>query len=214
MTPATGSTPHGRESFNSVADEALIIRYRDQRDVSAFEELIHRYEKPLFNYLLRYLGDAALAEDVFQATFLRLHEKCGLYTPGRRLRPWLYSIATHQAIDALRKERRHAVISLDEKHSGAGADATALLEMLRSRTSSPLQQLEERERAEWTRRAVDALPHDVRVAILLIYFHGFKYHEAAESLGLPLGTLKSRVHKGLILLNQAWRADHRQEEAK
>lgn len=212
MTTVTGSTPLSRQRFAAFSDETLLLRYREHRDVEAFEELVHRYEKPLFNYLLRYLGEATLAEDVFQATFWRLHEKCGLYTEGRRFRPWLYSIATHQAIDMLRKERRHAAISLDAEHSDAGAEAGTLLELLHARTSSPLQQLEERERAAWTRRAVAELPHEVRVAILLIYFHGFKYREAAESLNLPLGTLKSRVHKGLILLNQAWRAYHRQSE--
>src|SRR4029453_1322817 len=84
------------------SDEELLAGYRIGY-TAAFTELVHRYERELYNYLRRYLGDATLAEDVFQNTFLQLHVKLDLYDKGRLVRPWLYTIATHQAIDALRK---------------------------------------------------------------------------------------------------------------
>src|SRR2546423_1852809 len=80
----------------------------------AFGFLVRRYERELYGYLRRYLQDATLAEDVFQNTFLQVYIKSGQYEAGRPVRPWLYTIATHQAIDALRRNGRHQAVSLDE----------------------------------------------------------------------------------------------------
>ncbi len=191
-----------------LSDEELLDRYRDAGDVDAFERLVHRYERPIFSYLARYLRNPTLAQEVFQQTFLRVHEKCDLFSRGKRLRPWLYSIATHQAIDALRKEKRHRALSLDEEHGVGDADPSKLMSLLASRLPTPPEELERRERADWTRRAVDQLSDNLQVVILLIFFHGFKYQEAAEALDIPLGTVKSRVHKALLTLNEAWWKDH------
>jgi RNA polymerase sigma-70 factor (ECF subfamily) len=189
-------------------DEELLLRYRDVADVEAFETLVHRYERPIYLYLLRYLRSPALAEEVFQATFLRVHEKCHLFTADRPARPWLYSLATHLAIDALRKEGRHHVASLDRPYEDEEGGVGALVDLLRSPIPSPLERLEANERAQWAQQAVDELPDHQRVAILLVFFQGLKYHEVAEILQLPLGTVKSRVHKALVALNAAWRRDH------
>jgi RNA polymerase sigma-70 factor (ECF subfamily) len=192
----------------AASDEELLVRYRDCGDVAAFEVLVHRYEKPLYNYLRRYLRNGSLAEDVFQMTFLRVHEKCRLFANDRRFRPWLYSIATHQAIDTLKKEALRRAVSLDEQHSVNDNDLGTLLNMLKSPVASPLEQAEEHERAAWTRRAVDALPDHQRVVLLMIFFQGLKYREVAEILQLPVGTIKSRVYKALLALNTAWRRQH------
>lgn len=196
------------ETLANASDEVLLARYRNAGDISAFERLVHRYERPLFSYLSRYLRSAALAEEVFQATLLRIHEKCSLFSAGRRFRPWLYSVATHQAIDALRKEKRHRAVSLNEEYGLSGAEPTRLLELLESRNPTPPERFEQRERAEWTRQAIDELEDDLRVTILLIFLQGFKYEEAAEALGIPVGTIKSRVHRALLRLNEAWWNDH------
>lgn len=191
-------------SLATQSDEALLLRYRDQGDVAAFEALVHRYERPLYNYLVRYLRNPSLAEEVFQGTFLRLHEKCHQFTPDRQVRPWLYSIATHLAIDALRKEGQQPTTSLDQQVADAESDIGALLDVLGTRPPTPLEQLEAQEQAQWARRAVDALPEPLRQVILLAYFQGLKFREVAEILELPLGTVKSRLHKALALLHEAW----------
>jgi len=198
-------------SPDNISDEELLVRFRDKADVDSFEQLVHRYEKPIYTYLARYLRNAALAEDVFQATFLRVFEKSHLFTDGRRVRPWLYSIATHQAIDVLRKEGRHPSLSLDEEHTLNHDDVGTLLKLVKSREPSGFEKLEEHERATWTRAAVDELPDHLRVFILLIYFQGLSYREAAEAFDMPIGTVKTRVHKALIKLNVAWRRDHPDE---
>lgn len=192
----------------AATDEDLLLRYRDVGDPEAFEELVHRYERPLYHYLVRYLHNAALAEEVFQATFLRVHRKCRLFAEGSRVRPWLYRIATNLAIDAMRREGRQQAVSLDEDRATGEVEASKLLSLLESATLSPVEQMEVQERAEWTRHAVDALPDHLRVVLLLVYFEGLKYQEAADVLHVPLGTVKSRLHKALLMLNQAWRRSH------
>ena len=94
-------------------DEDLLLTYANQCDRRAFEELVRRYERELYTYLRNYLGDAGLAEDAFQGTFLQVHRKCRQYDAARAVRPWLYAIATNQAIDLLRSNRRHKAISLN-----------------------------------------------------------------------------------------------------
>ena len=73
--------------FAEWSDEDLMLAYRADGDRRAFETLVHRYERELFNYLRRYLGDAEMAEDVFQQTFLQVHLKCTQFEPGRKVRP-------------------------------------------------------------------------------------------------------------------------------
>src|SRR5215510_3496348 len=112
------------------SDEELLLEHRLRRTREAFEELVHRYERELYSYLRRYLSDATLAEDVFQATFLQLHLKADQFEEGRKVRPWLYTIATNQAIDAQRRNRRHKMVSLDRRSRADAArdDVGSLVE--------------------------------------------------------------------------------------
>src|SRR5262249_62113741 len=104
----------------------------------AFSELVHRYERELYSYLRRYLGDATMAEDAFQATFLQVHLKCDQFEEGRKFRPWLYTIATNQAIDAQRRNKRHRSISLDRNtKSETTGDVGTLMDLFVSREPPP-----------------------------------------------------------------------------
>jgi RNA polymerase sigma-70 factor (ECF subfamily) len=114
-----GSPPAGSgAAIDGDSDEELLVRCRSGSDPAAFESLVRRYETELFSYLRRYLGNAEMAEDVFQATFLQVHLKREQFEEGRRFRPWLYTIATNQAIDAQRRTRRHKMASLDSRTGG------------------------------------------------------------------------------------------------
>ena len=108
-----GSMASKNQATVDLTDEQLILQYRAAGDRSLFEELVRRYESELYNYLRRYLNDAEMAEDVFQASFLQVHLKCNQFESGRKFRPWLYTVATNQAIDAQRKNKRHRNVSLD-----------------------------------------------------------------------------------------------------
>lgn len=186
------------------SDEQLLLRYRDLHERRSFEELVHRYEKELYSYLRRYLGDATLAEDVFQATFLQVHLKCEQFEADKKFRPWLYTVATNQAIDAQRRNRRHRMISLDRQQNGDDQDVGSLVDLLVSKSAGPSSNLEAVERQEWIRKAVADLPETFRSAVALIFYQGLKYREAAEVLGIPVGTVKSRLHSAVLRLNEAW----------
>src|SRR5262245_14465752 len=108
---------------SSATDEELLRGYRRRGDRAAFAELVRRYETELYTYLQRYLGDGTLAEDAFQATFLQVHLKCQQYDESRKVRPWLFAIATNQAIDAQRRNKRHRLVSLDQRNRQGGEEA-------------------------------------------------------------------------------------------
>jgi len=185
-------------------DEELLLEYRGEGDSRAFEELVRRYERELYNYLCHYLGDAEMAEDAFQATFLQVHLKCDQFEAGRKVRPWLYAVATNQAIDAQRRNRRHRMVSLDRRNAGGGMeDAGAMVDLLDSEGCEPCEELASAEQCGHVRGEVDRLPEPLRQVLLLVYYQGLKYREAADVLDIPVGTVKSRLHAAINKLNEA-----------
>ncbi len=191
--------------LTSCSDEDLLLRFRSGES-EAFGVLLRRYERELYGYLHRYLGNRALAEDVFQNTFLQLYLKSGQYEQGRPVRPWLYTIATHQAIDALRRNGRHQAVSLEmvrDEKAGQG-DVNGLVQMLESRDIGPFDQLSEQEQRARIRASVEQLPEPYRQVLLLAYYQGLKYREIAEVLDIPVGTVKSRLHAALLKLQGLW----------
>ena len=192
------------DPLTTCSDEELLQRFR-RGQTEAFGLLVRRYERELYGYLRRYLQDASLAEDVFQNTFLQVYIKSGQYEAGRPVRPWLYTIATHQAIDAMRRNSRHQAVSLDETRVEAGeGDLASLMEMLESRAANPLDAASAQERKEQIRGSVDRLPDFLRQVLLLAYYQGLKYREIADILNIPVGTVKSRLHAALVKLQEVW----------
>jgi RNA polymerase sigma-70 factor (ECF subfamily) len=194
-TTTCGAVPAPAQS--GPTDEVLFLRFTGTRDPAAFDALVHRYEHELYGYLCRYLHDRDLAADVFQATFLQVHRKADLFEAGRPFRPWLYAVATHQAIDARRRTRRHRMASLDApdplrdgRHSEPAArpEATGDERMANAESCARL------------RAAVESLPQLQREALALVYFKGVKHREAALILHVPLGTVKSRLHAAVAKL--------------
>src|SRR5207253_1707886 len=148
--------------LTTCSDEDLLLRFC-QGQTEAFGVLVRRYERELYGYLRRYVGDGSLAEDVFQNTFLQLYLKIGQYEKGRPVRPWLYTIATHQAIDALRRNGRHQAVSLEQRREeSTETDVHSLLETLESRGPGPFDLASGQERNERIRASVDLLPDFLR----------------------------------------------------
>ena len=191
------------------SDEELFQNFCDSQSTSAYEALVARYERELFSYLRRYVGNAEMAEDVFQATFLQVYVKRDRFEAGRRFRPWLYTIATNQAIDAQRRNRRHRMVSLDQR--AGNDDEGDLMSVVSSTGPTAVENLEDEEAREWVRGAVDGLPETLRAALILVYHQGLKYREAADVLGIPVGTVKSRLHAALAKLNSAWTTSDQSE---
>ena len=123
---------------DTVTDEQLLLEYRKNGDRELYAQLVYRYERELFSYLRRYLGNAEMAEDVFQAAFLSVHLKCDSFQEGRRFRPWLYTIATNAAIDARRRNKRHRTVSLDTPREQDNEDVGRLVNLLESSDPDPV----------------------------------------------------------------------------
>ncbi len=190
-------------------DEMLLLEDRETTDRELFSELVRRYERELYSYLCRYLGDTGMGEDVFQATFLQVHLKCDQFEQGRRFRPWLYAIATNQAIDAQRRNKRHQMVSLDRVSSSADGDEVGkLADLLISDNVNPLDYASQIEWREWVGEALDELSDQMRSVVHLVYYQGMKYREAAEVLSVPVGTVKSRLHAAIAKLNEFWSVSH------
>ena len=102
-------------------------------------------------------------------------------------------------------------VGVSDANVSDGADVGGLLEAIAAQTDTPPALAESHERADWVQQAVRALPDHQRMAVILVFFEGLKYGDAAEILRLPEGTFKSRVHKALLALRKSWRRDHRSE---
>lgn len=195
-------------SETQLSDEALLAAYRQTGDSRLFTELVQRYEQDLYNYLRRYLNDAELADDVFQLSFLMVHMKCDQFEPGRRFRPWLFAIATNAAIDAQRREKRHRALSLDRVQRGDHAEEPRLTNLLTSKVPDPFVEASRMESGEWVQLAMDGLSSQMKDVVHLVYFQGLKYREAAETLNVPVGTVKSRLHTAVQKLYEYWTSTH------
>jgi RNA polymerase sigma-70 factor (ECF subfamily) len=200
----TPQTQHDALHASSLTDEELLQTYQQTGDEKLFAELVHRYEHDLFGYLRRYLGDAEMAEDAFQATFLQIHLKCDQYEPGRRVRPYLYAVATNQAIDAQRRNRRHRMVSLDRGAVMDGEEVGKLADLLVSAEPNPAARVTTEDCKGWLNQALRTLPDALQWTLQLVFFQGMKYREAAEILEVPVGTVKSRVNAAVAKLTELW----------
>ena len=188
-----------------VTDEQLLLEYRETGNRELYAQLVYRYERELFSYLRRYLGNAEMAEDVFQAAFLQVHLKCEQFDASRRFRPWLYTIATNAAIDARRRNKRHTKISLDTPREQDHEDVGRLVNLLESGDLGPTDSVVREEANRLVRKTLDQLPESMHAVIQLVYYRGMKYREAAEVLNIPVGTVKSRLHSAIAKLTDVWK---------
>lgn len=177
--------------MKQVTDEQLIGLARDG-DKQAFGQLMQRYEKELFNFLVKFMGQRTLAEDAFQETFLQVHISASSFDTQRRFRPWLYTIAANKARDLLRSKARRPAMQLTTSDD-QGGEVDLWHNLLRDETT-PQDILEQKQQKELVREMVAKLPEHLREILVLAYFNQLPYKEIAQVLGIPLGTVKSRLH--------------------
>lgn len=200
------------DDYSRPSDEALLSRYRDGRRPEDFAEIVQRFSGDLSRRLARYIHDTALAEDALQDTFLQVHAKCGLYRDGWPARRWLHTVAINRAIDTLRRAKRLPATRLDQpRGADEQGESRPLLELLAGKNPGPLEELEEQERQSWVHESMAHLPGLMRQALILGYVRGLSYAEIASHLGIPLGTVKSRLHRAICEL-RAMAQRHEQSE--
>jgi RNA polymerase sigma-70 factor (ECF subfamily) len=171
-------------------------------DPGAFGELVRRYGDSLLGYLTRICGNHQQAEDLFQETFKRVHEKAHTLR-GSQFKSWLYTIATRVAIDGFRRRKQLRVVSLNQKLDCDGENcqelgAVAVVESC----DDPSHEAIKAEQKEQVRQALESLPARQRVTLTLAYYQGLSYREVAEVMSCSIGTVKTQMYRALRTLAQ------------
>ena len=187
-----------------ISDNELLRRHLEG-DEGVFAVLLERYRVELFNFLARFTGDATLAEDIFQETFLQLHVSAGTFDQSRRLKPWLFTIAANKARDAMRSRRRRQAVSLDAPVAGNQDERTTYADLMPANVPAPSESLMNLETRQAVHNIIRQMPEAQRLVLLLSYFHELPYKEIAETLGVPLGTVKSRLHAAVKHFARQWK---------
>ena len=169
-----------------MSDEIEWIRLAREGDQTAFGRLVVAYQKPVYNLAYRMLGNTDEAEDAAQESFLRAYTRLNTYDPQRPFRSWMLSIASHYCIDVLRR-RRINWLSLE--------DEFAQPMRLASDNPSPEVVVTQREREGYIQQLLAVLSPTDRAAVTLRYWYDCSYEEIAETLGLTVSAVKSRLHR-------------------
>ena len=185
------------------SDETLLDQYR-QGDKASFTRLVERYQRELFHFLVRFLGNRAAAEDIFQETFLQIHQSAGDFDTRRRLRPWLFTIAANKARDLIRSQARRPTSALQAPINPGDELGDKFLDLQAIIEEMPGDALQREELAQRVQQAISQMPSSLREILLLAYFEQFPYKQISESLNIPLGTVKSRLHSAVADFANRW----------
>ena len=186
--------------MSAPTDEELMARVCAD-DATAFALLVRRYESSLFNYLRRFLQDAADAEDIFQEAFLKVHTHRHKFRLDAPFKPWLYRIATNLAKDRLRYRNRRRMLSIFSAHPST--PEVSLADSIPAPGPGPDAQVEATETAERLEVAVARLPEKHRAVFLMARYEEMPYAAIAETLNIPEGTVKSRMNTAVKMLLEA-----------
>jgi RNA polymerase sigma-70 factor (ECF subfamily) len=169
----------------------------------AFGELVRRYKGAIVTYLARYVGDLKTAEDLAQETFVRVFRKIDAYDSRARFSTWLYTIASNLAKDEFKRRKRHPALSFDWQSSGTD-DTTRSIPTLEDAQESPERVALQTETSQRVQETLQRIEADDREILILREIQGLKYDEVAEILGVPLGTVKSRIARARVAFKNLW----------
>lgn len=181
------------ESIRALTDSDGDLLQRCRRgEEAAWRELVSRHTRRVFNLAYRFVGRVDEAEDLTQEIFVKVYQSLDRYrADGGAFTTWLTTVARNQAIDHYRRRREERLRRTDDPE---------MLDAVASGEEGPLRSLEREERVRLVHRGLRALPPDLREPIVLCDLQGLPYEEAASVLGIPLGTVKSRINRGRIEL--------------
>ena len=183
--------------------DADVVALAQQGQDAAFRELVRRYERPVFSLISRMVRDRELAEDLAQDTFVKVLNHIDRYRPEFKLSSWLFKIANNVAIDHLRK-RQIPTISMDGSPNAGNADAVESTRFeIGDQRESALAEMESRELGAAIEKAIATLRPEYRACIMLRHVEDRSYEEIAATLDLPLGTVKTYIHRARHELREA-----------
>jgi len=186
-------------SLFAANDEQLMWRVKLDDDASAFARLVQRWQKPIERLCFRMTGDVHRAEDLTQTAFTRVFTRRAEWEPTGKFSTFLWRVALNLCHDDLRRQRRRGEFSLDALIELNSAEAE---EGFVAGEPTPDAQVESQERSELVRRALAELPAHYREVVVLRHYEGLKFREIGDVLGIPEGTVKSRMAEALGQLNR------------
>ncbi len=188
--------------LQNLPDADLVSLAQEGRE-SAYRELVRRYERPVFSLIFRMVRDREVAEDLSQDSFIKVLNNIDRYRPEFKLSSWLFKIANNVAIDFLRK-RQLVTISIDgSPHAASAAEIEATSFDVAVRQESALEEMEAKELGSSIERAIAQLRPEYRNCIMLRHVEGRSYEEIAALLDLPLGTVKTYIHRARHQLRES-----------
>jgi RNA polymerase sigma-70 factor (ECF subfamily) len=173
-------------------DEDLVEAFQSG-DISAFDQLVSRWDRKIQGVAYRLVGNHEEARDVSQEAFLKAYRALGTFKKEARFSSWLYQIAVNATRDRLRRRRRHVDLSLDDIEERS---ETAL----RDAGPTALELIESSDLSRAVAAAVAALPDEQREVVILKEYQGLTFPEIAQTLDVPLSTVKTRLYRGLVQL--------------
>ncbi|KPJ74753.1 MAG: hypothetical protein AMS19_14970 [Gemmatimonas sp. SG8_23] len=161
----------------------------------AFRELLQRYERPVFSLIYRMVRDRTLAEDLAQEAFIRAFNAIGTYKTSYKFSNWILKIANNHTIDHLRKRKLDTVSIDGSPHARTSEEVERSRVVIESRDETPEEFVEHRELGSQIEAAIGELRDEYRTVIVLRHVEGYAYDEIAEVMDLPLGTVKTYLHR-------------------
>jgi RNA polymerase sigma-70 factor (ECF subfamily) len=196
MTKTQGQSVLDRAQHgNQPTDEELIARFQNG-DAYAFDLLVHRYKDPLLNFIYRFLSDLVESEDIVQETFYRVYKNKHYYKEVAKFSTWIYTIAGNLAKTELRRRKRRKVFSI---HKETAAEKELELPDLKS---DPEKEVNTVITEKIIQKSIDSLPQKFKQVIVLRDIQGFSYEEISSIIKVPLGTVKSRVNRARLKLQE------------
>jgi RNA polymerase sigma-70 factor (ECF subfamily) len=186
----------------NVIDDYILLHKAKNGDIYAFEDLISKYEKKVYNTVLRIIRDKEAAKDISQEVFIKVYKSLKNFNEKSKFSTWLYRIAVNTSIDELRKNKnRYNNISLDNPDPEHGNTRQAEFEISGSK-DTPEEKLIKKEKIKELYKAINMLQEDQRILILLRDIQGLSYDEISDVTGIKIGTVKSKLNRARNALKE------------
>ncbi len=180
-------------------DDSAIIERCKEGDITAFDELVGRYEKQVYNFAYRMTGNYDDASDIASEAFIKVYNAIDTFRGEANFSTWLFRIVTNLYLDERKRSKAHLNVPLDEY---IDLEESSVTRQIEDPSPGPQELLEAGERAEVLARAIYDLPDYQRVMVLLFHTQGKSYEEIAEITELPIGTVKSRLNRARLALRE------------
>ena len=184
-------------------EHALLQRCKDG-EIGAFDELVHRYQKRVFNFAYGIAGNQDDANDVAQEAFIRVFNSIQTFRGDANFTTWIYRIVTNVYLDDRKRSKNRRTISLDEY---IDSEENSFSRQIIDENPQPGEVAESKERNQIVRNAINTLPDYQRIIVTLYHLHDRSYDEIAEIMQLPIGTVKSRLNRARLALAEILKSE-------